>query len=459
MLTKIGLHVRSYGAAYSLVALHFGGATSRVAIAVSCVWLFVHFVGRNRVDLYLIFVLLTPSIVFVATDPGAQDLGATPAILEHFTSVVFVGPVALSTRLVFSLAILVRVLLRFKTIHLRALTASWLTAVGLAAVGLIYSVMIGNKNPAGLTVGFRIALSVGAVLVPRCVRSREEFVAGLDRILFVSMLLLVLGLTSGHWLFIAFGLIPYAWLRLKPRLLALFPFAYALKILASQSSTLTVLGIIFVSLTFLALLTTNRLTNHLLRRNPAMIAGLALPILLTIFVLRLPVADRFDPSAADRSDLTSIKDYAEFKLLGDRKPVWDASFDQITGSSMFVIPAGSVMDVYFPSLGLSREWFEGSHNIFLEMGRQIGALGMILLTVVIVAMLYKTGRRMRTTEELVLFYCFLSIYIVFGVTGNSVVYDGVGALYWLLVGQLYQSAAGAQVSCPMQRAIAVRAPA
>ena len=450
MLTKIVRHLRSYGAAYFLVALHFGGAISGVAIAASCAWLFVHFVRRKRVDLYLIFVLLTPSIVFASTDPGAQDLATAPGIFDHFSSVFFVGPIALSTRLVFSLAILVRVLLRFKQIRLRALTAGWLTAVALASIGLVYSVMIGNKNPAGLTLGLRIALSVGAVLVPRCVRSREEFVVALDRILFLSMLLLVLALTGGHWLFIALGLIPYAWLRLKPRLLALIPLAYALKILALQSSTLTVLGIILVSLTFLALLTTNRLTNQLLRRKPIMIAGLALPILLTIFVLRLPAADRFD--------LTSIKGYAEFKLLGDRKPIWDASFDQIAHSSAFVVPAGRVMDVYFAFLGRSVEWFQGSHNIFLEMGQQIGALGMILLTVVIVAMLYKTGRRMRTTEKLVLFYCFLAIYIVFGITGNSLVLDGVGAMYWLLVGQLYQTAAVTPASHPMQPAVAAPVP-
>ncbi len=417
----------------------------------ACAWLFVHFVRRKRVDLYLIFVLLVPSIVFASTDPGAQDLGTTPGIFDHLSSVFFVGPIALSTRLVFSLAILIRVLLRFKQIHLRALTVGWLTAVALASIGLVYSVLAGNKNPAGLTVGLRIALSVGAVLVPQCVRSREEFLAVLDRILFLSMLLLVLGLTSGHWLFIAFGLIPYAWLRLKPRLLALIPFAYALKIIASQSSTLTGLGIILVSLTFLALLTTNRLTNHLLRRKPIMIAGLALPILLTIFVLRLPAADRFD--------LTSIKGYAEFKLLGDRKPIWDASFDQIAHSSAFVVPAGRVMDVYFGFRGRSEEWFWGSHNIFLEMGQRIGALGMILLTVVIVVMLYSTGTRMRTTEELTLFYCFLAIYIVFGITGNSLVYDGVGAMYWLLVGQLYQTASAAQPSRPMQSASAVTASA
>jgi hypothetical protein len=43
--------------------------------------------------------------------------------------------------------------------------------------------------------------------------------------------------------------------------------------------------------------------------------------------------------------------------------------------------------------------------------------------------------------------------------GNSLVYDGVGAVFWLLVGQLYQTAAPARPSRPMQSAMAVTAPA
>lgn len=447
MLTVIVRHLRSYGVAYFLVALHFSEATSAVAISVSCAWIFVHFVRRKYVDLYLIFVLLTPSIVFLTADPGAQDLGTAPGIFDHFNSVFFVGPVALSTRLCFSFAILARVLIRFRQVRLRFLTTGWLAAVALASLGLVYSVIAGNSSSAGLTVGLRIALSVGAVLVPCCVRNRREFVEGLDKILVLSMLLLVLGLTNGHWLFIAVGLIFYAFMRFRPRILALLPLAYAIKIVALPSSTLTVVGIILASLSFFILLVTNRLTNHLLRRKLIMIAGLALPIVLTIYVLRLPTQDRFD--------LTDIQGFATFKLLGDRKPIWDASFDQIVHSSALVVPAGSVLDVYFTALRQPREWAAGSHNIFLETGRQIGALGMIFLAVIMIAMLYKTGRRMRTTEEFVLFYCFLSIYIVFGITGNSLVYDGVGALYWFLVGQLYQTTLVASESRPRQLAVAV----
>jgi hypothetical protein len=433
MLTRVVRHMQSYGAAYVLVALHFAGSISTVAIAVSCAWLAVHFVRRRNVDLYLVFVLLTPSIVFVSNDPDAQGLSGASALFDHFNSVVLFGPLALSTRLVLSLMLPVRVLLRYKQVRFRWLTVAWHVAVVLAAIGLVYSVMAGNKNPSGLTVGFRIALSIGAVLVPPCVPDQDEFMAGMDKILAFSMLVLVAGLTNGQWLFIAFGLIPYSWMRFKPRILALVPLAFAARILALQSSTLTGLGIILSSLTSLILIGSNRVTNLLLRRKVIMIAGLALPILLTVYVLSLPPTDRFD--------LTSLQGYAQFKLLGDRKPVWDASFAQIIHSSPLVVPAGNVMDVYIGFLDQSVEWTSGSHNIFLEIGRQIGALGMILLSVVMIVMLYRTGKRMRTTQQLVLFYCFLSIYVVFGVTGNSLVYDGVGAMYWLLVGQLYQTAA------------------
>lgn len=431
--TKLTRHVRSYGAAYLLVVLHFGGAISAVAIVLSCVWLFAHFVWRRNVDLFLVFVLLVPSIVFVSTDPGAQDVASDLTIFNRFNSVVFVGPIALSTRLAFSLAIVTRVILRWRRIRMRALTAGWLLAVGLASVGLAYSFMAGNKNPSGLTVGLRIALSVGAVLVPRCVRDREDYVDGMDRILFLSMALLVSGLTGGHWLFIAFGLIPYCWMRFKPRILTLVPLVFGLRVLVLGSSTLTVLGIIISSMSFLLLLRTNRLTNNVLRQRWIMGLAIALPILLTVFVLRLPEDDA-------RFDVSSVQGYAKFKLLGDRKPIWDASFGQMVNSSAFVVPAGTILDVYVPYRGQSLEWFAGSHNIFLETGRQVGLVGMVLLSAVMVVMLYRTGRSARTDDDRVLFYCLLSIYIVFGITGNDLVYDGVGAMYWLLVGQLYQTA-------------------
>ncbi len=167
---------------------------------------------------------------------------------------------------------------------------------------------------------------------------------------------------------------------------------------------------------------------YILKNKYIFLALIIFPILFTLYTIQLPIIDAYDTS--------SFMGYAEFKLLGDRKPVWDASYKLIM-NSLIITPAGNILEVYLDYRNSWDMWQSGAHNIFLEIGRQIGGLGMILLSLIMLIMLYRTANEVRSKQETVILYCFLSIFLIFGFTGNSLVYDGVGAFYWFLVGQFY----------------------
>jgi O-antigen ligase len=372
---------------------------------------------------------LAPSIVFeTATKNAAVETSFN--LFNHYNSVVLLGPVALSTRLAFCFAIFFRILLNFKKIRFPALTTAWLVSIFLAVAGLVYAVILGSENSSGLTVGFRIALSMGAVLVAKSVFNKEEYYRGLYKVIFLSVLLLTAGVMGGHWFFITFGFIPYFWLVVRPRILSVIPLFFSFNILLNIGSSVTILGVLFVSILFFIFIQFKFVYSfkYILQNKFIISVLILIPILITLYTLHL--------NSSGVYDLSSFKGYAEFKLLGDRKPVWDATFSLIK-HSFFIIPAGSSLDVYFDFLNKWKIWESGAHNIFLEIGKQIGGIGMILLSTMLLVMLYRTAKEVRSKHETVILYCFLSIYLIFGLTGNSLVYDGVGAFYWFLLGQFY----------------------
>jgi hypothetical protein len=427
-LSSINSHFKTYGVAYLFILLHFfSGIVNMLAILVTSIWLLWYFTIKKNVDIFLVFLLLIPSIAFERTSEN-NDVQTTVSLFTNYNSVIFLGPIALSTRLTFSFAILARVLLNIRTIRFPLLTIAWFISIGLAVAGLIYAVILESVNSSGLTVGFRIALSIGAVLLGRTFLLNEDYYKGLNKVIILSVLLLASGLMAGHWFFITFGFIPYFWLVVKPRILVLIPLFFSFNILFNFSSTITIIGVLLLSILFFSFAHLNLFYNYILRNKFILGLLIAIPVIITIYTLQL--------NSSGSYDLSTIKGYAEFKLLGDRKPVWDATF-QLIQQSFFVIPAGSSLEVYFDFLNKWEIWESGAHNIFLEIGKQIGGVGMLLLSFVLLIMLYKTAIKVTSRLETVTIYCFLSVYIVLGITGNSLIYDGVGAFYWFLLGQFY----------------------
>jgi hypothetical protein len=134
-------------------------------------------------------------------------------------------------------------------------------------------------------------------------------------------------------------------------------------------------------------------------------------------------------------DFSSFWGYFNFKLIGDRKPIWDASLNQILSAHFLIPHAGSSLEVYFDYIKSWVLWEEGSHNIFLEIGRQVSGLAMVFFIIVIPVIVLKQLRSAESRQEMIIVLSFTSIYITFGISGQSIVYDGVGFLYWLMISQ------------------------
>lgn len=381
----------------------------------------------KRLDIIVLFLFLIPK--FVIDDVGTLNSVDEAAIwslsLNNYNSIFPFGFLMLSNSFSICLAIPLRLLIDFNRIRNRGLLLMWFIALFLSIGGLIISKLIGLVNPSGLTVGFRIVLSSGALFIP-CLITFEELKKKVDIIFFLSALLFLVGILQGHWIFILAGFLPYMLLSnvVINRYVAI-PTSILLLIFASSFTILItfILALIFMLFSFFSYNKKYKLNsvNYLI----------FLPILLTYVIIN---SSNHDTS----TDLNgSLTEKLAFKALKDRKPIWDATYNQINTSFFWFTPAGRPIPIEGFIKGLD-EWSPGAHNIFLEVPRQIGNFGGLIIIGEMIYFLFQLGSfRFVSRSELQIFYSLMSIYIVYGLTGNSLVYDGVGFLYWFLIGQLY----------------------
>lgn len=426
-MREILADLKKHGVFYVLIILHLlGGIIADFAIIVSSCYAFYYFCFKKEVDMYVVFLLLYTNICmgqnFEAENVSTINVG----LYALFKNVLIVGPIALSTKFAFALATPVRALLNFGKTKPYWLLVLWYLAVLFSIIGLFLSFLSGEENKSGLTVGFRIALTMGIVLIPQLVSSKEEFLRQFDKIFILSAVTLSLGLMNAHWLFITFGFLPYLWFRFKSLPLKAVIVLCLLRIFVGLETTITIVLMVVISLIFLILVRFKIFNQKNLKYLGTLF--IFLPILITIYVVLLPI-DKIG------YDFTSIMGYVKFKLIGDRKPIWDASFLQMTTQNFFIVPAGSSLDVYFDYIDKWTEWPEGSHNIFLETGRQVGSFCMYVFTFMICKTLYSAYKNLSNKTECYIILSFTSIYLTFGLSGQSIVYDGVGFVYWLLIAQ------------------------
>lgn len=73
------------------------------------------------------------------------------------------------------------------------------------------------------------------------------------------------------------------------------------------------------------------------------------------------------------------------------------------------------------------------------MARQLGLFVTMLLTVIMSITILKIIKFTNKKNHLgKLGLVFAGVYLVFGLTGNSLVYDGVGFFYWLICSSIYK---------------------
>jgi hypothetical protein len=428
LLSKLQVDSKKYGFFFFLILLHLiGGSVANAAIIVSSCYSFFYFSFKKELDLYVVFLLLFTNICMGQNSEAENVSNINIGVYNNFLNVLIIGPLALSTKFAFALAVPVRVLMNITKAKSYFSLLLWFFIIFTSLVGLFLSFSSGVENKAGLTVGFRIALTMGVVLLPAMVCDRKEFLKQLDKILITSLIALALGLMNAHWLFITYGFLPYLWFRYKSIFAKVLVFMCFGRLLIGVEASITIVGTLLVSIAFGLLIRLKILGNKSLRYFGLLLV--LLPILITIYVLSLPV-DKIGYS------LESLWGYIEFKLIGDRKPIWDASYLQIISQNFFIAPAGSSLEVYFDYIMQWRDWPEGSHNIFLEIGRQISAFAMITFTCLIVNTLFKAFRNLSNEVDSRIILCFAAVYLAFGLSGQHIVYDGVGFMFWLLVSQL-----------------------
>jgi hypothetical protein len=415
--------IYKYGFPLFLIILHFcGDFINYLAIICSSTYLAFYYLFNRKVDLYKIFLLLVPSIIFKdKLEFSDVDLTFNNNLPKIYNTII-IGPLALSSRFIFSLSVPIKLLLTFNKNTDRILVLFWLFSVLLSIIGLYYSYFSNLENSSGLTVGLRIALSLGIILSPLVVNVRA-FYQEVNYILLTSFFLLFLNLVTNHWYFVILGFFPYICFynrKFIPFILYSF-----ISILFSSIFKLTVILALVFSIIFTMLILIN---IKWIKLSITKVLIIVFPLILTLIVLSIQSSGYYD--------LSTIEGFAYFKLLGDRKPIWDASFNQIIHSSFFIGDAGNVLSVYFDFNNTLVDWSAGSHNIFLEIGRQLGLINFMILATILFNKLINTSFVIVSKQEYLLFFGFISVYLSIGLTGQAIIYDGVGALFWLIFSQL-----------------------
>lgn len=417
-----------------IVILHFT-LFHDVAIVIGFFYT-LYLVGfKRKLDLLAIFIVLLPAICFRAFEIDKNDLDANlshtnfllEALISNFSNTFFLGSIAVSTKLAAVVGVPIRLL---RTINVQMnpiLLGIWFICLGISLLGLFQAVNMGIVNSGGITVGVRAVLAVGALLIP--LNTTEiELKKHLYGILRISLFLVVFGLINEHWIFIVAALAVVAVLSNISWIIKGFALVWIFTVLVTGGYTFTILLTILMSLAFL--ISWNLPNSKLKNSTGFMFFVLTFPVLVVFFILG-------DTSAS----LDGILGSERFiiKLYDDRGILWRHSLLFIGTSDFFIVPAGRAIPVYYYASYGNILWEPGAHNIYLELGRQLGGFSMLLIMFIIFRMLLiNRPFHIKMSKGFIanVYVGLLVVYMVFGLTGNSLVYDGVGFLFWLMIGQI-----------------------
>jgi hypothetical protein len=410
-----------------------------IGTLVSSVYAFLYFSLVNKVDIYKLFLLLLPSIVlrgsseffFGFNTSQFDETGWFAIYIPTLVPTVIVGPLAISVKLFLGLAVPFRLLssLYKGKIKNYSTIVLYIILLVLAIIGLIMARSLGIQSDGGITIGLRIALVVGVLYLPLFTDYDVVF-EQVMKIVKVSVVLLLLGLSNSHWFFVTVSFFPFLLFTEK-------------KIYWKAVSILMVVvffvgGFTFtVKLTILFSLLFNLIiyTPSLYRRYSVLFTNNVFRFLVVFFPIYFCLLVIF---GSIESLASQIGERFYLKLIDDRGLIWISTFQLIASSDLLVVPAGRDIPVFEMALSRFRDWGAGAHNIYLEIIRQLGFTYFIGYLILVVPFLMRLTSSMGARPKIFAYFSssLLAVYLVFGLTGNSLVYDGVGFLYWLIVGQL-----------------------
>jgi hypothetical protein len=395
----------------------FGGFISTVSIFLISFLAFFYFIIARELDVFTIFLLLVPNILFelLSIYPNEKNL-----LLANFNNVIFLGSFSISSKFFLALAVPLRLLLcKNKTNQTKSLLTLYFIILSISIISLFYAYLIGISNSSGLTIGLRSVLSLGVLFLPNIFN--ENFYSSLNKIFAVSIFLISLNFVNGHWMFVVYGFIPFIFIYIRPRIFVFLILFLSFNLFYNLENTITILLLAFFS--FLIIIF-NKFNFKLFFSISSFYVLISLPIIATLIVLLVKSDGIYD--------FETLSGFARFKLLGDRKPIWNSSWNFILSSNFFYSLPGSVLEVYFDFKNKIVDWPEGSHNIILELSRNVSLFAALFFFTTLFINFIRVYKKIASKINLIILFCFLNVFIFYGLTGNSLVYDGVGFLFWLM---------------------------
>lgn len=350
-------------------------------------------------------------------------------LIPSLVNVYILGPVALSVSFLMALAVPVRLVMQIKIESKNWLHLIWLTAFSLSIFGLYLAKSKGIESAGGLTIGLRIVLSIGALLIPLGT-NKNHLAEQLILIAKISMILFFAGAMNSHWVFVTAAFPPFIYYASKNLIWKVAAIICAL-IFVIYGGTFTIRGTTIICWLLIMLLENMKTIVAFLRLKLFRITLFLLPLGIAYYVVQTI-------SGIHISNKNTLTDQFIFKVFEDRGDIWKQTIDFIGKSDFFIVPAGR--DILLNGYGIIGDikWGAGAHNIYLEMARQLGVFSALLLSIIIFWYLFHIIGQLFKVDIISKFILvILSVYIVYGLSGNSLIYDGVGFLFWLIVGQIY----------------------
>ncbi len=420
-------HLRTYGVYYGILIAHYlPSPLNRYAVLASVISTLWVMLARRDVNIYKIYLLLLPA-VGLYSEGSNPDWLLTRMFRVELVSVP-IGVIPLTTPTALAVAVPFRLLFYGKQIS-RIIRGLWWPAFGLSMGGLMLAVESGSSSESGITVGVRTTLAFGAALITYRWNPLNKFHEEFRWVATASLLLFGLGALQNHWMFVTVALIPCLLLyfgKAMGSLLTVMLIAFLAFRQAEFSFTLA--GVMALSILTCALAVPDRV-GKIMQGRVFLSIAFALPALMTMYVLIQQPRDEYGDEKLELQNLA-------FKLYSDRKPIWDAAYEQIGESSLVMVQPGRPL--YFRNM-IRKEidaWDWGAHNVFLEVFRQIGTLASTLIFAVVGWAFVKAGHATGDRQDRVVFWSLTSVYIVFGATGNTLAFAGTGMVYWFLLGAL-----------------------
>lgn len=318
---------------------------------------------------------------------------------------------------------------------LRQLFLPWAVAVVFGAVAAYLGWQAGYET---WSLGLRIPLSVGVLFWGARFALLWPETKWLTATLIGASALVIGGLLGGHLLFVAAGLCGAV---AGSRSLAVR--GYGIRLLAGLAGlvaatvTWTTAGIVLVAGAISSLSSTRGRVSPSVA-VPAVLSALALAGALVGMGASSVEGGRGSSLLSVTAlgpGTTSVTD----KLFLDRGPLWAAAIADIRSSNPFMVAAGRPLKVHdYPTPGLTQEWGGGAHNSGLEVFRQVGLVGGLVLLAVITAALLQLARVVWRSPSgsapAIMSATGLGVVIVGATTGQFPITEPVGLVLWAAIG-------------------------